>query len=306
MEGQMRLYIRLTMEDSGFHLHTSMDNNMYNLINVTRFPSFDTSARMRFGVEGKILGFPNQRNDRLKGFNNMHGSYQHSADQKEKVEKKINSYHMRERKMETQNDVKKVSLEEDLQKTQNDVKKVSLEEDLQKTQNDVKKVSLEEDLQKTQNDVKKAYSFPNNCFASLYNTREEKEEENITLRAKSEEMAREMSAGTIVGSASPAMANDCSYAGSSSGDEVRPGLLGTGGRRRARGREVGCFDARPGSRKQGGAETDSFRLGRLRERESKGGEGFSVLGLPSREREVEKSGLRRTERPLLWLRKREK
>ncbi|KAL0924200.1 hypothetical protein M5K25_005011 [Dendrobium thyrsiflorum] len=47
MEEQMRLYIRLAMEDSGFHLHTSMDNNMYNLINVTRFPSFDTSARMR-------------------------------------------------------------------------------------------------------------------------------------------------------------------------------------------------------------------------------------------------------------------
>ncbi|KAL0926834.1 hypothetical protein M5K25_003086 [Dendrobium thyrsiflorum] len=46
MEEQMRLYIRLAMEDSGFHLHTSMDNNMYNLINVTRFPSFDTSARM--------------------------------------------------------------------------------------------------------------------------------------------------------------------------------------------------------------------------------------------------------------------
>ncbi|KAL0912553.1 hypothetical protein M5K25_018534 [Dendrobium thyrsiflorum] len=67
MEEQMRLYIRLAMEDSGFHLHTSMDNNMYNLINVTRFPSFDTSARMRFGVEGKILDFPNQRNDRLKG-----------------------------------------------------------------------------------------------------------------------------------------------------------------------------------------------------------------------------------------------
>ncbi|KAL0913896.1 hypothetical protein M5K25_017388 [Dendrobium thyrsiflorum] len=35
------------MEDSGFHLHTSMDNNIYNLIIVTRFPSFDTSARMR-------------------------------------------------------------------------------------------------------------------------------------------------------------------------------------------------------------------------------------------------------------------
>ncbi|KAL0925897.1 hypothetical protein M5K25_004271 [Dendrobium thyrsiflorum] len=34
------------MEDSGFHLHTSMDNNIYNLIIVTRFPSFDTSARM--------------------------------------------------------------------------------------------------------------------------------------------------------------------------------------------------------------------------------------------------------------------
>ncbi|KAL0916019.1 hypothetical protein M5K25_013497 [Dendrobium thyrsiflorum] len=47
MEEQMRLYIRLAMEDSGFHLRTSMDNNMYNLINVTRFPSFDTSARMR-------------------------------------------------------------------------------------------------------------------------------------------------------------------------------------------------------------------------------------------------------------------
>ncbi|KAL0904256.1 hypothetical protein M5K25_015220 [Dendrobium thyrsiflorum] len=50
MEEQMRLYIRLAMEDSGFHLHTSMDNNMYNLINVTRFPSFDTSARMRLCV----------------------------------------------------------------------------------------------------------------------------------------------------------------------------------------------------------------------------------------------------------------
>ncbi|KAL0922175.1 hypothetical protein M5K25_006142 [Dendrobium thyrsiflorum] len=48
MEEQMRLYIRLAMEDSGFHLHTSMDNNMYNLINVTRFPPFDTSARMSF------------------------------------------------------------------------------------------------------------------------------------------------------------------------------------------------------------------------------------------------------------------
>ncbi|KAL0909734.1 hypothetical protein M5K25_020629 [Dendrobium thyrsiflorum] len=47
MEEQMRLYIRLAMEDGGFHLRTSMDNNMYNLINVTRFPSFDTSARMR-------------------------------------------------------------------------------------------------------------------------------------------------------------------------------------------------------------------------------------------------------------------
>ncbi|KAL0922379.1 hypothetical protein M5K25_006359 [Dendrobium thyrsiflorum] len=46
MEEQTRLYIRLAMEDSGFHLHTSMDNNMYNLIIVTRFPSFDTSARM--------------------------------------------------------------------------------------------------------------------------------------------------------------------------------------------------------------------------------------------------------------------
>ncbi|KAL0913669.1 hypothetical protein M5K25_017146 [Dendrobium thyrsiflorum] len=50
MEEQMRLYIRLAMEDSGFHLHTSMDNNMYNLINVTRFPSFDTSARMRSSI----------------------------------------------------------------------------------------------------------------------------------------------------------------------------------------------------------------------------------------------------------------
>ncbi|KAL0921816.1 hypothetical protein M5K25_008926 [Dendrobium thyrsiflorum] len=50
MEEQMRLYIRLAMEDSGFHLHTSMDNNIYNLINVTRFPSFDTSARMRSSI----------------------------------------------------------------------------------------------------------------------------------------------------------------------------------------------------------------------------------------------------------------
>ncbi|KAL0914257.1 hypothetical protein M5K25_014583 [Dendrobium thyrsiflorum] len=46
MEEQMRLCIRLAMEDSGFHLHTSMDNNIHNLINVTRFPPFDTSARM--------------------------------------------------------------------------------------------------------------------------------------------------------------------------------------------------------------------------------------------------------------------
>ncbi|KAL0924977.1 hypothetical protein M5K25_003276 [Dendrobium thyrsiflorum] len=46
MEEQMRLCIRLAMEDSGFHLHTSMDNNIHNLIIVTRFPSFDTSARM--------------------------------------------------------------------------------------------------------------------------------------------------------------------------------------------------------------------------------------------------------------------
>ncbi|KAL0903243.1 hypothetical protein M5K25_027603 [Dendrobium thyrsiflorum] len=38
------------MEDSGFHLHTSMDNNIYNLIIVTRFPSFDTSARMRSSI----------------------------------------------------------------------------------------------------------------------------------------------------------------------------------------------------------------------------------------------------------------
>ncbi|KAL0920571.1 hypothetical protein M5K25_009715 [Dendrobium thyrsiflorum] len=50
MEEQMRLYIRLAMEDSGFHLHTSMDNNIYNLIIVTRFPSFDTSARMRSSI----------------------------------------------------------------------------------------------------------------------------------------------------------------------------------------------------------------------------------------------------------------
>ncbi|KAL0909363.1 hypothetical protein M5K25_020222 [Dendrobium thyrsiflorum] len=76
MEEQMRLYIRLAMEDSGFHLHTSMDNNMYNLINVTRFPSFDTSARMSLRTlsikdfvlfSQKIwcrrvnLGFPNPR-----------------------------------------------------------------------------------------------------------------------------------------------------------------------------------------------------------------------------------------------------
>ncbi|KAL0920515.1 hypothetical protein M5K25_009655 [Dendrobium thyrsiflorum] len=54
MEEQMRLYIRLAMEDSGFHLHTSMDNNMYNLIIVTRFPSFDTSARMRTTVGTSI------------------------------------------------------------------------------------------------------------------------------------------------------------------------------------------------------------------------------------------------------------
>ncbi|KAL0925183.1 hypothetical protein M5K25_003498 [Dendrobium thyrsiflorum] len=32
MEEQMRLCIRLAIEDSGFHLHTSMDNNMHNLI----------------------------------------------------------------------------------------------------------------------------------------------------------------------------------------------------------------------------------------------------------------------------------
>ncbi|KAL0924745.1 hypothetical protein M5K25_005600 [Dendrobium thyrsiflorum] len=32
MEEQMRLCIRLAMEDSGFHLHTSMDNNIHNLI----------------------------------------------------------------------------------------------------------------------------------------------------------------------------------------------------------------------------------------------------------------------------------
>ncbi|KAL0904735.1 hypothetical protein M5K25_026878 [Dendrobium thyrsiflorum] len=55
MEEQMRLYIRLAMEDSGFHLHTSMDNNIYNLIIVTRFPSFDTSARMRTTVGTPIL-----------------------------------------------------------------------------------------------------------------------------------------------------------------------------------------------------------------------------------------------------------
>ncbi|KAL0919949.1 hypothetical protein M5K25_009040 [Dendrobium thyrsiflorum] len=113
MEEQMRLYIRLAMEDSGFHLHTSMDNNMYNLINVTRFPSFDTSARMRFGVEGKILGFPNQRNDRLKGFNNMHGSYQHSADQKEKVEKKINSYHIQEEEEKEDDEEEEVEEQEE-------------------------------------------------------------------------------------------------------------------------------------------------------------------------------------------------
>ncbi|KAL0912305.1 hypothetical protein M5K25_018269 [Dendrobium thyrsiflorum] len=94
MEEQMRLYIRLAMEDSGFHLHTSMDNNIYNLINVTRFPSFDTSARMRFGAIGKILGSPNQRNNWLKRVSNTHGSYQHPVDQKEEVEKKIISSHI--------------------------------------------------------------------------------------------------------------------------------------------------------------------------------------------------------------------
>ncbi|KAL0910040.1 hypothetical protein M5K25_020967 [Dendrobium thyrsiflorum] len=42
--------VSTAMEDSGFHLHTSMDNNIYNLIIVTRFPSFDTSARMRSSI----------------------------------------------------------------------------------------------------------------------------------------------------------------------------------------------------------------------------------------------------------------
>ncbi|KAL0911495.1 hypothetical protein M5K25_019642 [Dendrobium thyrsiflorum] len=39
MEEQMRLCIRLATEDSGFHLHTSMDNNIHNLIKRSRdFP----------------------------------------------------------------------------------------------------------------------------------------------------------------------------------------------------------------------------------------------------------------------------
>ncbi|KAL0906238.1 hypothetical protein M5K25_024714 [Dendrobium thyrsiflorum] len=61
------------MEDSGFHLHTSMDNNIYNLIIVTRFPSFDTSARMRTTVgtsirtDGDPVGKSQTRQPREKG-----------------------------------------------------------------------------------------------------------------------------------------------------------------------------------------------------------------------------------------------
>ncbi|KAL0921466.1 hypothetical protein M5K25_008542 [Dendrobium thyrsiflorum] len=84
MEEQMRLYIRLAMEDSGFHLHTSMDNNIYNLINVTRFPSFDTSARMR--LKKGLTSYKDHNNTRLI--------------RKRKWKKKIISYRIRERKME--------------------------------------------------------------------------------------------------------------------------------------------------------------------------------------------------------------
>ncbi|KAL0927576.1 hypothetical protein M5K25_001759 [Dendrobium thyrsiflorum] len=101
MGEHMRSYIRLIIEDSGSHLHTSMGNNTYNLIKVTKFSPFNTSAQM-----GKLyyslkwvwrirenLGSPNQG---MKGSIwqiNIHG-FIHSFDksEEEKLVKKKRHY----------------------------------------------------------------------------------------------------------------------------------------------------------------------------------------------------------------------